>query len=153
MEDDMSTRAIYTFYDSDTEVHVYKHHDGYPYNGGVHNGTAYEAGGLVWINDAKAFAWDLPRFEADEFAASFVAANKSDGGGVRLIGDQKPWEYASDCDYWYKVACIDGDLHVTVLSVDWFGEVRDHRFANDVVGMEGPLDELLATQRARKGVA
>jgi hypothetical protein len=151
MEDDMSTRAIYTFCDSDDEakdVHVYKHHDGYPYNGGVHNGTAYEAGGLVWINDAKAFAWDLPRFEADEFAASFVAANKSDGGGVRLIGDQKPWEYASDCDYWYKVWLWMGDLHVTVMSVDWFGEVREH-----CVEMEGSLDELLATQRARKEVA
>ena len=147
----MSTRAIYTFCDSDDEakdVHVYKHHDGYPYNGGVHNGTAYEAGGLVWINDAKAFAWDLPRFEADEFAASFVAANKSDGGGVRLIGDQKPWEYASDCDYWYKVWLWMGDLHVTVMSVDWFGEVREH-----CVEMEGSLDELLATQRARKEVA
>lgn len=144
----MSTRAIYTFCDPRTEVHVYKHHDGYPYNGGVHNGTAYEAGGLVWINDAKAFAWDLPRFEADEFAASFVAAHKSVGGGVRLIGDQKPWEYASDCAYWYKVACVDGDLHVTVMSVDWSGEVRDH-----CVEMDGPLDELLATQRARKEVA
>jgi len=149
----MSTRAIYTFCDPRTEAHVYKHHvykhhDGYPYNGGVHNGTAYEGGGLVWINNAKAFAWDLPRFEADEFAASFVAANKSGGGGVNLISDQKPWEYASDCDYWYKVTYIDGDLHVTVLSVDWFGEVRDHR-----VEMDGPLDELLATQRARKEVA
>ena len=143
----MSTRAIYTFYDSDNEVHVYKHHDGYPYckfDGG-------EAGGLVWINDAKGFAWDLPRFEADEFAASFVKAHKSVGGGVRLIGDQKPWEYASDCEYWYKVTCIDGDLHVTVLSVDWghtFPIAADHR-----VEMEGPLDKLLATQRARKDVA
>ena len=39
----MSTRAIYTFCDSDDEVHVYKHHDGYPYckfGGG-------EGGGLV----------------------------------------------------------------------------------------------------------
>ena len=149
----MSTRAIYTFCDSDDEakdVHVYKHHDGYPYNGGVHNGTAYEAGGLVWINDAKAFAWDLPRFEADEFAASFVAANKSDGGGVRLIGDQKPWEYASDCEYWYKVACVDGGLYVTVMSVDWFMENDEPR---QLPVMEGPLDELLATQRARKEVA
>jgi len=147
----MSTRAIYTFYDSDNEVHVYKHHDGYPYNGGVHNGTAYEGGGLVWINGAKEFAWGLPRFEADEFAASFVAANKPKGGGVNLISDLKPWEYASDCEYWYKVSCIDGDLHVTVLSVDWghtFPIAADHR-----VEMEGPLDKLLATQRARKDVA
>ena len=60
----MSTRAIYTFYDSANEVHVYKHHDGYPYTGGLHNGETFEGGGLVWIKDAKAFAWDLPRFEA-----------------------------------------------------------------------------------------
>ena len=144
----MSTRAIYTFSDTDNTVHVYKHHDGYPYNGGVHNGTAYEAGGLVWINDAKKFAWNLPRFEADEFAASFVAANKSDGGGVRLIGDQKPWEYASDSAYWYKVACVDGDLHVTVMSVVWFGDEPRQRPV-----MEGFLRTLLSTQRARREVA
>ncbi len=141
----MSTRAIYTFYDSDDEVHVYKHHDGYPYTGGLHNGETFEGGGLVWIKDAKAFAWDLPRFEADEFAASFVKANKSVGGGVRLIGDQQPWEYASDCEYWYKVSCVDGDLHVTVLSVSFLlAPLRDHR-----IEMEGPLDELLAMQRAK----
>ena len=141
----MSTRAIYTFYDSDDEIHVYKHHDGYPYTGGLHNGETFEGGGLVWIKDAKAFAWDLPRFEADEFAASFVKANKSVGGGVRLIGDQQPWEYASDCEYWYKVSCVDGDLHVTVLSVSFLlAPLRDHR-----IEMEGPLDELLAMQRAK----
>lgn len=159
----MSTRAIYTFApppmsffirsmpaacDSRTEVHVYKHHDGYPYcklRGQFGGG---EAGGLVWINDAKKLAWDLPRFEADEFAASFVAANKPEGGGARLIGDQKPWEYASDCEYWYKVTCIDGDLYVTVMSVDWSGDEP-----RQLPVMEGPLDELLATQRARKAVA
>jgi hypothetical protein len=144
MEDDMSTRAIYTFSDTDNTVHVYKHHDGYPYckfDGG-------EAGGLVWIKDAEYFAWDLPRFEADEFAASFVRAHKSVGGGVRLIGDQKPWEYASDCEYWYKVACVDGGLYVTVMSVDWFGDEP-----RQLPVIEGPLDELLATQRARKEVA
>ena len=140
----MSTRAIYTFYDSDDEIHVYKHHDGYPYNGGLHNGETFEGGGLVWIKDAKGFAWDLPRFEADEFAASFVKANKSVGGGVRLIGNQQPWEYASDCEYWYKITSEGEDVRVTVLSVDWFGEVRDHGLE-----MEGPLDELLATQRAK----
>ncbi len=151
----MSTRAIYTFYDSANEVHVYKHHDGYPYNGGLHNGETFEGGGLVWIKDAKAFAWDLPRFEADEFAASFVKANKPVGGGVRLIGDQQPWESAPDCEYWYKITSegendnvwLTTDVRVTVLSVDWshtFPMAADHR-----IEMEGPLDELLATQRAK----
>ena len=142
MEDNMSTRAIYTFYDSDNEVHVYKHHDGYPYckfDGG-------EAGGLVWINDAKGFAWDLPRFEADEFAASFVKAHK----GVRLIGDQKPWEYASDCEYWYKVkAAVPAlDVWVDVYRVDWWGEEPK----NELI-MGGALSELLTSERVRKEVA
>ena len=100
----MSTRAIYTFYDSRTEVHVYKHHDGYPYAGGVHNGEAYEGGGLVWIKDAKGFA--------------------------------------------YKITSGGEDVRVTVLSVDWshtFPMAADHR-----IEMEGPLNELLATQRANQ---
>jgi hypothetical protein len=161
MEDDMSTRAIYTFYDSDdfantyrlrSEVHVYKHHDGYPYTGGLHNGETFEGGGLVWIKDAKGFAWDLPRFEADEFAASFVKANKSVGGGVRLIGDQQPWEYASDCEYWYKITSGGEDVRVTVLSVDWghtFPMAADGFPTTHRIEMEGPLDDLLATQRAK----
>ena len=134
----MSTRAMYTFYASDSEIHVYKHHDGYPYC----KFPEGEGGGLVWINEAKKFAWDLPRFEADEFASAFVAANKSDGGGVRLVGDKRPWEFASDCEYWYKVSSIDGDLHVTVMSVDWWGEEP-----RQLPVMEGFLRTLLSTQR------
>ena len=61
----MSTRALYTFIDGDSTHHVYKHHDGYPEWAAKH------------IEAALPFAWALPRFEADEFAAAFVAANKS----------------------------------------------------------------------------
>ncbi len=63
----MSTRALYTFrsQDGDEEYHVYKHHDGYP------------MGAAAALTRALAFAWSLPRYEADEFAAAFVAANKS----------------------------------------------------------------------------
>ena len=68
----MSTRATYQFVDEDNDVTIYKHHDGYP------------EGGYQWIARALKFAWPLPRFEADEFAAAFVAANKPDSGGVYL---------------------------------------------------------------------
>src|SRR3954467_14029413 len=64
----MSTRALYTFIDPEREqdtFHVYKHHDGYPKGAAQH------------IEAALAYAWPLPRFEADEFAAAFAAANKS----------------------------------------------------------------------------
>ncbi len=62
----MSTRALYTFIDPETKqsYHVYRHHDGYP------------SGAAQHIRAALAYAWKLPRFEADEFAAAFVAANK-----------------------------------------------------------------------------
>src|SRR4051812_43807301 len=66
----MSTRAMYTFIepehtDSKRGYHVYKHHDGYP------------SGAAQWIENALPHAWKGGRFEADEFAAAFVAGNKS----------------------------------------------------------------------------
>lgn len=63
----MSTRAVYTFFGDHDEAprHVYKHSDGYP------------TGAVQWITAALCFAWKLPRYENDEFAAAFVAANKS----------------------------------------------------------------------------
>ena len=61
----MSTRAIYRFIgDWPGVVTVYKHSDGYP------------EGAAKAIEAALDFAWPLPRYECDEFAAAFVAANK-----------------------------------------------------------------------------
>lgn len=60
----MSTRAVYTFKDGNEAYHVYKHAEGYPTE-------ACKA-----LLRALRFAWPLPRFEPDEFAAAFVAANK-----------------------------------------------------------------------------
>lgn len=129
----MSTRAVYSFKDSDGTYHVYKHHDGYP------------TGAAQWLARAQTLAWQLPRYEADEFAAAFVAANKlpfwcddqileginksrkspqgkmlvetvnpypdSDGayggGGVRLLhsgGDQSVYDISpGDIEYRYEV--------------------------------------------------
>ena len=61
----MGTRAIYIFEDENEEVWAYKHYDNYP------------RGAANFIEEAKAYAWPFPRFEADEFAAAFVAANKN----------------------------------------------------------------------------
>ena len=73
----MSTRGLYTFTDSDgASFTVFKHWDNYP------------SGAHLFIQKALAFSWDLPRFEADEFAASFIAANKKPSGGdLRLTND------------------------------------------------------------------
>lgn len=64
----MATRAVYVFVDDDNPdgVIVYKHHDG------------YVAGALHHIVSALPFAWPLPRFDACDFAAAFVAANISE---------------------------------------------------------------------------
>ena len=94
----MGTRAIYIFEDEHEEVHVYKHYDNYP------------LGAVDFIENAKEFAWELPRFEADEFAAAFVAANKNrTGGGVRLVNasfkDRDEMLEANHwCDYHYVIS-------------------------------------------------
>jgi len=94
----MGTRAIYIFEDEHEEVHVYKHYDNYP------------QGAVDFIENAKEFAWELPRFEADEFAAAFVAANKNrKGGEVRLVNarfkDREEMLEANDwCDYYYVIS-------------------------------------------------
>jgi hypothetical protein len=67
----MSTRACYRFirpkndmWNGAKVVTVYTHSDGYP------------EGACRWIEAALEYSWVLPRFEADDFAAAFVAANK-----------------------------------------------------------------------------
>jgi len=144
----MSTRAVYTFSDEDTApIHVYKHHDGYPY--ASYNSGRGEAGGLLWIKKAKELAWELPRFEADEFAASFVAANKTESGGCRLITTEHPWEYASDAEYWYKIksAVPAFDVWVDVYEVDW-----NQKPTNTLI-MNGALSDLLTSERVRRSAA
>jgi hypothetical protein len=66
----MSTRACYRFIPENGPngcpgvITVYKHQDGYP------------RGAAEAIERALPFAWPLPRYENDEFAAGFVAGNK-----------------------------------------------------------------------------
>ena len=96
----MGTRAIYQFTDledTDDQCFVYKHYDNYP------------QGAVEFIENAKAYAWEFPRFEADEFASAFVAANKNPKGGeVRLVsnhlnGEAEILEAHHWCDYHYII--------------------------------------------------
>lgn len=120
----MSTRALYTFKGqtaADT-WNVYKHCDGYPRGAANVLQTALDF-----------FAWIPPRFEADEFAAAFVAAGKCswlwgskfdeesfrkhspkgeyqhyNGGNVRLMPQGDPLsvalKYCSDIEYRYEIS-------------------------------------------------
>lgn len=100
----MSTRGVYTFIDEHNKFHVYKHWDNYP-----SDPKHPDIGAYAWIKKAKALAWDLPRFEASEFGAAFIAANKSEGGGVYLT---KSWKRHGDIEYRYEIRQVGDKLEV-----------------------------------------
>jgi len=105
----MSTRAIYTFKGFGESHHVFKHYDGYP------------TGAAQWIEKALTLAWELPRYEPDEFAAAFVAANKQAPGGIRLAKSQTAF---TDVEFAYIVEpdkSVPNLLKVTAHSVDYWG--------------------------------
>src|SRR6516164_7604860 len=95
----MGTRAVYTFIDADDRHSVYKHWDGYP------------RWGCQFIANTLSLAWPLPRFEADEFAAAFVAANKKQAGDIRLTTGP---EVHGDLAYRYEIRCSDSRLHIRI---------------------------------------
>jgi hypothetical protein len=107
----MSTRGIYTFEDATDMVHVYKHWDNYP------------TGAAEFIEKALALAWPLPRFEPTEFAAAFVAANKTGEGGIRLLPcDAKPHNFAADAAFHYVIKQTEKNkvLMVHAYKVVWW---------------------------------
>jgi len=99
----MSTRAVYTFIDEDDHHHVYKHHDGYP------------SGAIEFILKALDKSWPLPRFEADEFAASFIAANKDAAGGIRLTTGPSAH---GDLSYRYETMVKEDKLYTRIFEND-----------------------------------
>lgn len=109
----MSTRAIYTFKGFGETHHVFKHHDG------------YLSGAADALNNALAYAWDMPRYEPDEFAAAFVAGNKQSPGGVRLAKTQTAF---CDVEFAYVIEPdkkIPNLLKVTAYSADfWDGKPK-----------------------------
>lgn len=108
----MSTRACYTFKDLHNTFHVYKHYDGYP------------SGAEQWIGKALPLAWPLPRFEADEFGAAFIVANKKAGGDCRLVhsGDIKDVA-PGDIEYRYEIETRGASaLYVTVFSTKYWDQ-------------------------------
>ena len=111
----MSTRAVYTFVDADgARFHVYKHHDGYP------------TGAAEAISNATKLAWVLPRFEADEFGAAFIAANKDSAGSLRLTSGP---DAHGDLEYRYEIRCKAGRLHVTAFTVGPSEQIFDGTLA------------------------
>ena len=117
----MSTRAMYTFRANQEEYHVYKHCDGYP------------SGAAANIAAALPWAWNLPRFEPDQFAAAFVAGCVTDktinggkkpnaenkGGDLRLMPSGNWRDIApGDLAYRYEITEFDGEIMVHAYAVD-----------------------------------
>lgn len=108
----MSTRAIYRFYDENNHFAVYKHYDGHPVDS------------AMYFFKALQYAWSLPRYEADEMAAAFVAANKGMGGGdIRLLNmSQSSDRFSMGQEYEYEVfPAKNGQLILRV----WDDEYQD----------------------------
>ena len=98
----MSTNALIYITDGEKTYAIYKHWDGHP------------QGVQPMIERALGLAWKLPRFEADEFAASFIAANKTGSGDVRLVNPDE--SSATWFDFVYVIRHMEGSdkLNVTV---------------------------------------
>lgn len=101
----MSTRSCITFKDEHDEFSVYRHCDGYPDG---------EHGVLAAIKKAAPYAWELPRFEAGDYAAAFIRATKERGGNVYVTGGR---DSHGDLAYAYTVTCKNGQISVKTAEV------------------------------------
>jgi hypothetical protein len=155
----MSTRACYRFIDRPGDhaevVTIYKHSDGYP------------EGAVCWITKALEFAWPLPRFEADEFAAAFIAANKK-SAQQRQAAYREQAERETDpgikahlqrsAEEWqpggrYATSCTGGDLRVVNQpGMDAFKSyATDIEFLYDVTVHKDALHVTVCSARERDG--
>ena len=108
----MGTRAVFTFKDDYGSHAVYKHWDGYP------------EGAVECLTKAIPFSWGLDRYEACDFSAAFVAANKQKGGDVYLT---ESVDLHGDLDYHYELtaAKTNGQLIIRAFHVE-YEPVKDY---------------------------
>jgi hypothetical protein len=122
----MGTRAIYTFEDDSCERHIFVHYDGYP------KGAADYF--KQWLDTN--YSWTLPRFEADEAAAGFVAAIKTGPGNVRICGDRFSY---TDVEFGYRLFTLRDELHVQCSTTNYRGDAPAEHIIFD-----GPMSEFMA---------
>ncbi len=121
----MSTRGMYNFGDG---INVYCHYDNYP------------EGAEQRIINALHLAWDLPRYEPDEFAAAFVAGNKTKQGNVRIMPSGDPVtvanENCADIEFLYEIRAVDTVIYVKAFTFVGFINPRA------TLIYDGPLSKL-----------
>lgn len=132
----MGTRAIYTFKGFNEAHHVFIHYDGYPNGAAEYFRKVLESGKV----------WTLPRYEPDEFAAGFIAANKGGSGNVRVCAKRTAY---CDVEYGYTVEpdkAIPSLLRLTVSETDfWDGKRKERKLWTgplvDFVAMDGAIEK------------
>jgi hypothetical protein len=112
----MSTRSVITVFDADSNDNsysIYRHCDGYPDSA---------SGVLETLAKALPFAWALPRFEAEDFAAAIIRAWKQPGGGNIYLTPGK--QAHGDIEWYYEIRPAGKQIAVTVFEVtnDWGGD-------------------------------
>lgn len=144
----MSTRALYSFSENEnskpnTILNIYKHHDGYP------------TGAADALHAALDFAWQLPRYEPDEFAAAFIAANKRSGGGLRVFPNGDPRKVAkrhcTDIEFRYDIYEDRGQVLVAAYTVSAWGKY--HQTWLWTCPIKNILVHTRAIERAKEGEA
>ena len=103
----MGTRCVITFKDETDKFSIYQHWDGDPETI-FHNLQSVVTAGK---------AWQGPRFEADEFAAAYVATHKNSPGNIRLT--RGPRRHG-DLSYEYIVYAVGESL--VMKSAEAFGK-------------------------------
>jgi hypothetical protein len=148
----MSTRGLYTIIDADIKAApatqtryglrpAVKARKGDAWNLYIH-GDGYPTGAADYVKRAMAYAWDLPRFEADEFAAALCAAAKEHmpanrikypsaggGGNARFMPQGKPMavagKHCADIEYRYEIRA--SGVKAYSVSIDWdTGKGKEH---------------------------
>jgi hypothetical protein len=123
----MSTRAIYSFIDATDTYHVYVHYDGYP------SGAANYF--KRWLDSN--LSWELPRFEADEAAAGFIASIKTRQGNVRIAKNRTD---AVDVEYGYRIyQDNDNRLCVQCVTTNYWGVLHEEGI------FDGAMDTFIVT--------
>ena len=119
----MSTRAVFCFTSHGETHYVYKHFDGY---------AEGAAAAIQEVFDCS-LSWELPRFEADEFAAAFVSANKRSPGGIRLISNGN---IPDDVAFVYQICqAKNGQLIIS----QWYADAFKARQENVAAKTPKPL--------------
>jgi hypothetical protein len=104
----MATRCNIIVEDGYDRIQIYRHWDGYP-----------EAV-IPDIMEALPYAWQLPRFEATDFAAAIVRAWKAEGGNIYIDGNPKGFELIHDDVEYVYVIIFDGATTEPAVTVyDW----------------------------------